>query len=448
VLGRVYKTLLPTYDVFDEDRYFEPAESRRCIEFGRIPIGVSICEDIWASPEHWTKVRYPVDPSAELASMGARLLINISASPWSVGKAALRRRIVGDTARSLGLYTLYVNQVGGHDELIFDGHSIAVDPKGHVFHRMASFAEDFAVVTVPECALLDDAEVETPAAPWIDAPWQQEIHEALVLGLRDYVRKSGHTQVVLGLSGGIDSALTAVIAADALGPENVWGVALPTRYSSEHSVEDARKLADNLGIRFDVLPIDRAFQALLDQMAPLFGGADGGLAEENLQARIRGMTLMALSNQFGHLVLATGNKSELAVGYCTLYGDMCGALSVIGDVTKTRVYGIAHWLNHHRERIPERTLTKPPSAELRPDQTDQDTLPPYDILDPIVEAHVENYEPAESIAQQRGIDIDTVRRILRLIQNSEYKRRQAAPVLKVTAKAFGMGRRMPIVARR
>jgi NAD+ synthase (glutamine-hydrolysing) len=444
---RIRKSLLPSYDVFDEDRYFEHGTQREVVPFRGIPLGITICEDIWSSPEHWNKLRYPVDPCAELAEKGARLFINISASPFTLGKAAVRRNLIAETAKRHGLHTVYVNQIGAHDELIFDGHSIVANPNGHIITRLKAFEEDFAIVEIPDDELMG---VSPPSLKTLDrqsppSP-EEEGYQALVVGTRDYVRKSGFQSVILGLSGGIDSALTAAVATDALGPENVRGVAMPTRFSSEHSLRDAQDLAENLGISFETISIDKAFQALLDQMAPVLDDLASDITEENIQARLRGITLMAMSNKTGSLVLTTGNKSEMAVGYCTLYGDMCGALAVIADVPKTLVFSMSRWLNRNGIRIPENTLTKPPSAELRPGQLDQDSLPPYDILDRIIEEYVEHDRSADDITEQTGISHELVSKIIKWINQTEYKRRQAAPVLKITSKAFGVGRRFPIVA--
>jgi len=438
--GTIHKSLLPSYDVFDEDRYFEHCTERTPIRIAGRTIGLTICEDIWSSPEHWNRLRYPVDPSTELAKQGIDFFINISASPFTIGKSAIRREVVSSKARDHGLATVYVNQVGAHDELIFDGRSMVVDKDGKVIQQLAAFQEEVAVVSI---------NTNTPGAQ--EAPPQmcleEEVYEALVLGVRDYVHKSGFQSICLGLSGGIDSALTAAIAVDALGPEHVFGVAMPTRYSSDHSVEDAEALARHLGCRYELIPIDQTFQAFLDQMAPVFAGRDEDVTEENLQARTRGVTLMAISNKEGSLLLTTGNKSEMAVGYCTMYGDMCGALAVIADVPKTLVYKVSKWINREQERIPWRTIEKPPSAELRPDQLDEDSLPPYPVLDAIIEKVVEYGFSGDRIAQELDLEPGEVYRIVRLIHQNEYKRKQAPPVLKVTTKAFGVGRRMPIVMR-
>jgi NAD+ synthetase len=438
--GRVvavrHKTLLPTYDVFDEDRYFDPAADNAPVPFLGKQIGLTICEDIWNDEDFWPERRYRANPPAALAAAGAQLLINISASPWWLGKTRTRFAMLRSLARKLRLPVIFCNQVGGNDELIFDGHSLVFDPEGHLIAEGRLFAEDVLRV-----------DLDRPEPRSFTEPAEESmVWDALVLGTRDYFRKCGFQKAVLGLSGGIDSALTACIAAAALGPENVHGVSLPSRYSSPGSLADARELAVRLGIRYDVLPIEPVFETCRQQLAPLFRNLPEDVTEENLQARIRGLLLMALSNKFGSLLLTTGNKSELAVGYCTLYGDMNGGLAVISDVPKTMVYRIARWVNREREIIPAACLTKPPSAELRPNQTDQDTLPPYEVLDAILEAAVVQGRTLEEIVRD-GHDADTVRRVLHMIHRSEYKRRQAPPGLKVTTKAFGIGRRMPVAHR-
>jgi NAD+ synthetase len=438
--GRVvavrHKTLLPTYDVFDEDRYFDPAPDNAPVPFLGKQIGLTICEDIWNDEDFWPERRYRANPPAALAAAGAQLLINISASPWWLGKTRTRFAMLRSLARKLRLPVIFCNQVGGNDELIFDGHSLVFDPEGHLIAEGRLFAEDVLRV-----------DLDRPEPRCFTEPAEESmVWDALVLGTRDYFRKCGFQKAVLGLSGGIDSALTACIAAAALGPENVHGVSLPSRYSSPGSLADARELAVRLGIRYDVLPIEPVFETCRQQLAPLFRNLPEDVTEENLQARIRGLLLMALSNKFGSLLLTTGNKSELAVGYCTLYGDMNGGLAVISDVPKTMVYRIARWVNREREIIPAACLTKPPSAELRPNQTDQDTLPPYEVLDAILEAAVVQGRTFEEIVRD-GHDADTVRRVLHMIHRSEYKRRQAPPGLKVTTKAFGIGRRMPVAHR-
>jgi len=430
------KTLLPTYDVFDEDRYFEPAKSNSPVTFNGHSLGLTVCEDVWNDEDFWRDRRYSGNPAAQLVQAGVEVLLNVSASPWHLGKNHVRRDMLSSMARKWNRPLVYCNLVGGNDELVFDGTSMVFDAAGRLVAQGASFREDF---------LLVDLQAAPPLEP-PHAPDEEKIHDGLVLGLRDYLHKCGFTSAVIGLSGGIDSAVTAALAAEALGTNHVHGVALPSRYSSQGSLDDAARLAKNLGIRYDVVPIEPMFQTALGQLKPLFAGRAEDTTEENMQARLRGLVLMALSNKFGSLLLTTGNKSELAVGYCTLYGDMCGGLAAISDVPKSMVYRLARWMNREREIIPPDTLTKPPSAELRPDQKDQDSLPPYDILDAILEAYVvESLSPDEIIKQ--GYQAETVRRIVRLIDLNEYKRRQAAPGLKVTSKAFGVGRRIPIVQR-
>ena len=436
------KMLLPFYDVFDEQRYFEPALSQALFDLNGNPIAVTICEDAWNDKNFWPRQLYPVDPVDALMQQWhgvdrPRIIINISASPFWQGKPLVRQQMLAAIAERHKAYVLMVNQVGGNDGLIFDGSSIALSPAGEVIARGACFAEDLVIV---------DTETVSDEVP-MACDDTAEIWQALVLGTRDYVRKCGFSKALVGLSGGIDSALVAAIAVDALGAENVVGVGMPTEYSSLGSIEDARDLAKNLGIRFELLPIHDVFAQFQAVLAPLFQGTAFGLAEENLQPRIRGTLLMALSNKFGALVLTTGNKSEMAVGYCTLYGDMVGALAVIGDVYKTRVYALSRYANRLKEIIPRSTLEKPPSAELRPGQLDTDSLPPYDILDPILEAYVERYLSAEEIAREQDVNVGLVRSVLKLVEQSEYKRQQAAPVLKVTQKSFGMGRRFPIAVK-
>ena len=430
------KTLLPTYDVFDEDRYFEPASENAVIHWEGRRLGLTICEDIWNDDEFGVHRRYRPDPAAALVASGAEILINLSASPWQLGKERRRCDLLRSLARRHQVPVVYCNLVGGNDELVFDGRSLAFNAEGGCIAEAAHFAPDFLVVDTESAG-------DRPLRAVAD---EALLHDALVLGTRDYVRKCGFNSVVMGLSGGIDSALVAALAVDALGAENVRGLALPTEFSSAGSIDDARSLAMNLGIRFDVVPIQGSFEALKRQMSPLFEGRPEDTTEENLQARLRGVTLMAMSNKFGSLLLTTGNKSELAVGYCTLYGDMCGGLAVISDLPKTWVYRVSRWMNRDREVIPEASITKAPSAELRPNQTDQDSLPPYDTLDAILEAYVvEDRSAAEIIAA--GFSEADVRRVLRLIDLSEYKRRQAAPGLKVTSRAFGVGRRQPVAQR-
>ncbi len=436
---RFRKALLPTYDVFDEDRYFEPFRGAGILELAGRRLGISICEDVWNDRDFWKRRRYHHDPVDDLVRAGADAIVNLSASPFSVGKHQRREEMLGSLARKHRLPVVYVNQVGGNDDLVFDGRSVAFSAGGVPIARGRSFEADVVI-----CDLDRGAPVPPPA----DLMAESEIWRALVLGTRDYVRKCGFGQVVLGLSGGIDSALTAAIAAEAVGPDHVLGVLMPSPYSSRGSLDDSRDLAANLGIATLTLPIEPAMRAMEETLSEAFEGYGRDVTEENIQARIRGNLLMALSNKRGALLLTTGNKSELSVGYCTLYGDMSGGLAVIADVPKTMVYRVARWLNESRGRpaIPEPILTKAPSAELRPNQRDQDALPPYDILDDILQRHIEQHQPAEEIIAA-GFDAPTVQRVLRLVRLSEFKRRQAAPGLKVTDRAFGTGWRMPIAAR-
>ena len=429
------KVLLPTYDVFDEDRYFEPGGDSRPIRIGKTRVGVTICEDIWNDEDLWPLRRYRRDPVRELTRKGIDLLVNLSASPWSIDKEKTRFRLLRGVAVRSGIPVVQVNAVGGNDELVFDGQSLVAGKKGGVLAQGAPFGEQSWVV---------DLQGREKTPEW--ACREEQLFRALVLGTRDYLEKCGFREVVLGLSGGIDSALTAVIAAEAVGPDKVLGVAMPSRFSSEGSVKDAEDLARRLRIRYLKIPIEGPFQSMLGSIAPARGGRTGGLTEENLQSRLRGVVLMAVSNDSGRLLLTTGNKSELAVGYCTLYGDMCGALGVIADVPKTMVYRLARWVNREREIIPKSSIDKAPSAELRPNQTDQDSLPPYEKLDQILESYVVNEGSIRAMAK-KGISKTTAREIVRKIDLSEYKRRQAAPGLKVTTKAFGAGRRMPIAQR-
>ncbi len=430
-----HKTLLPTYDVFDEDRYFEPAPEPQILDFKGCRLGVSICEDVWNDRDFWKRRRYHHDPIEALAQAGAQAILNLSASPFQAGKQVFREQMLGHMAQKYGLPVAYVNQVGGNDDLIFDGRSCGFDARGRLFARAKGFEPDVL-----------DMELEggDPQIATDDFAPEAEIWNALVLGVRDYVRKTRFSRVLLGLSGGIDSALTAAIAADAVGPENVLGVLMPSRYSSRGSVDDSLALAANLGIRTLTLPIADIMKTYDAVLEPAFTGFQPDVTEENIQSRIRGNLLMALSNKYGSLLLTTGNKSEMSVGYCTLYGDMNGGLAVIADLPKMMVYRVSRWRNQRRPDIPEATLTKAPSAELRPDQTDQDSLPPYDILDQILELHIEQCQSAEEIIAL-GFEEQTVRRVLRLVRIAEFKRKQAAPVLKVTSRAFGTGWRMPIV---
>ncbi|GIW72141.1 MAG: NAD+ synthase [Planctomycetota bacterium] len=434
------KSLLPTYDVFDEGRYFEPAREVQCARIRGQPVAVTICEDLWLEDFYWQGRRYGRDPLEPLLGDGPSFVLNIAASPWNRGKTAVRHTLVRRNAKKCGLPVLFVNQVGGQDELVFDGTSLAIDGEGALIARGAAFAEDLVLV--------DLASGHGEIRPEPAGGETERVLLALELGLRDYMRKTGaFERVVVGLSGGIDSSLVAAIAARALGPDRVLGVRMPSRYSSAHSLEDAAALAHNLGIELLTLPIEGPYAALLEVLAPVFAGRPFDVAEENLQARLRGMLLMAISNKLGHLVLSTGNKSELAVGYCTLYGDLSGGLALISDVPKTLVYELARLLNRERELIPARCFTKAPSAELREGQTDQDTLPPYELLDRVLEAYIEQGQAPAAIAAATGIERATVERIVQLVDRAEYKRRQAPPGIRVTRKAFGFGRRMPIAHR-
>jgi NAD+ synthase (glutamine-hydrolysing) len=446
------KMLLPFYDVFDEQRYFEPAAKQTLTMVKGRPVAISICEDAWNDKMFWPRRLYPVDPIEELMRQwgmlpqplsGHRLILNISASPFWHNKIEVRQRMIGALAKRHGATAVMVNQVGANDSLIFDGTSFAVDGKGEVFAQAKSFAEDLLVFETETEAGHVRVEERASAQNHVSAMW-----DALVLGTRDYLRKCGFKKALVGLSGGIDSALVAAIAVEALGAENVAGIGMPSEYSSTGSVTDAETLALNLGIAFTTMAIADIYTEFSGALEPFFKGTNFGLAEENLQPRIRGSLLMAVSNKTGALVLTTGNKSEMACGYCTLYGDMVGALAVIGDVYKTEVYALARYVNREREVIPSDTLTKPPSAELRPGQKDTDSLPPYDVLDPLLRAYIEDYSPAEEIARTQGLEPELVRHVIRLVELSEYKRQQAAPVLKVSRKSFGMGRRFPIAAKR
>jgi len=426
------KTLLPTYDVFDEDRYFEPAESNVPVEFNGCRLGLTICEDVWNDDAFWPDRRYRGNPVEELVRQGAEIIINVSASPWNLGKEAIRREMLASLAIKAQRPVVYCNAVGGNDELIFDGGSLALNAAGEALAACPHFSE--ALVGVD----LDGA-----AQPASEPDAMALLHDALVLGMRDYLGKCGFSSAVIGLSGGIDSAVTAALAVQALGAEHVRGITMPSPYSSQGSLDDSEALAANLGIQYDVIPIHAGFEMMKASLEPIFGDRPEDVTEENMQARLRGLILMAVSNKFGSLVLTTGNKSELAVGYCTLYGDMCGGLAVISDVPKTKVFELARWINREGEIIPEATITKPPSAELRPDQKDEDSLPPYEVLDAILEQYVVECRSVAEIAAD-GFDETTVKRVARLIDLNEYKRRQAAPGLKVTSKAFGVGRRIPV----
>jgi NAD+ synthetase len=437
VLLEQHKRLLPFYDVFDEQRYFSSAKPQKVVELDGVRLAITICEDAWNDKNFWPRRLYTVDPMEELMRQQPAVHINLSSSPFWHAKRALRREMLAAIASRDGIPVLLCNQVGGNDSLVFDGSSLAFNARGELIAQAASFDTDLVFVDP-----FADKAIEIPAEDDTAAAYQ-----ALVLGTRDYVRKCGFKKALIGLSGGIDSALVACVAKDALGAENVLAIGMPSPYSSQGSIDDSRKLAENLGIRFELIGIEGLFEQYTKALEPLFAGTRPDTTEENLQSRIRGGLLMAMSNKFSALVLTTGNKSEMAVGYCTLYGDMVGALAVIGDLVKTRVYSVCRWLNRDGEVIPWAILEKPPSAELRPDQKDTDSLPPYEVLDPILEAYVERYETPEQIALANEFPLDLVQQVVHLVERSEYKRQQAAPVLKVTSKSFGMGRRFPIAVK-
>jgi NAD+ synthase/NAD+ synthase (glutamine-hydrolysing) len=438
------KMLLPNYDVFDEARYFRPAKLQGCVDLLGTKTALAICEDAWNDKQFWERRRYSRDPIEEQVQQGAQLILSINASPWNVGKRKQREDIFRALAGRFHLPVVYVHMVGGNDQLVFDGSSFVMSASGEVVARARSFAEDLVMFDTETGSGDDHSSDLTP---------EEAAYEALVLGTRDYIRKCGFRSVLIGLSGGIDSALVATVAVDAVGKENVTGVGMPGPHSSEHSLSDARALAHNLGIHFEVVSINCGYQAMMETLGPLFVGYSADTTEENLQSRLRGVMLMALSNKFGSLVLTTGNKSEIAVGYCTLYGDMCGGLAVISDVPKTLVYRLARIANERYAKrglptpIPESTLTKPPSAELRPDQKDTDSLPEYSVLDSILAGYIERYESVREIALNKNIPEELVRDIVRKVDRNEYKRQQAAPGLRITKKAFGVGRRFPIAHR-
>jgi NAD+ synthase (glutamine-hydrolysing) len=432
------KMLLPTYDVFDEMRNFAPATSQELFSFCGNRMALTICEDAWNDKLFWPKRLYTVDPIETLIRAGGNFVLNISSSPFWIGKRELRRDMLAAIARHHKVPVALVNQVGGNDSLVFDGSSLVLNAEGQVIAQARSFEED--LIYFDSKTLTGDMHEQV-------AGEEASVYAALVLGTRDYMRKCGFQKAIIGLSGGIDSALTAVIAADAVGLENVVGVGMPGPYSSPGSIEDARALATNLGIRFELLSINAAVEAYQQTLREVFAGRKEDVTEENIQSRARGTLLMALSNKFGAIVLSTGNKSELGVGYCTLYGDMVGGLAVISDVPKTLVYRLSHYVNSRRPVIPQATLEKPPSAELRPDQKDSDSLPPYEILDAVLEDYVEDAHSAERIAADRGFDIEVVKRVVRMVDRAEYKRQQAAPGIKISPKAFGYGRRFPIAAK-
>jgi NAD+ synthase/NAD+ synthase (glutamine-hydrolysing) len=432
------KMLLPTYDVFDEMRNFAPAKSQELFSFCGNRMALTICEDAWNDKRFWDKRLYTVDPVESLIHAGGNFVLNISASPFWIGKRELRRDMLASIARQHKVPVVLVNQIGGNDSLVFDGSSLVLNREGHVIAQGRSFEEDLIYFDSQDLSGELHAQI---------AGEEASVYSALVLGTRDYMQKCGFQKAIIGLSGGIDSALTAVVATDAVGPENVIGVGMPGPYSSPGSIDDARSLATNLGIRFELLSINPAYEAYRQTLRDVFAGQREDVTEENIQSRARGTLLMALSNKFGAIVLSTGNKSELGVGYCTLYGDMVGGLAVISDVPKTLVYRLSEYVNSRRSVIPQATLEKPPSAELRPDQKDSDSLPPYEVLDAVLEDYVEDCHPAERIAADRALDIEVVRRVIRLVDRAEYKRQQAAPGLKISPKAFGYGRRFPIAAK-
>ena len=434
-ISKTFKSLLPTYDVFDEDRYFEPAHEVAPLRLGDRKIGVTICEDIWTE-YYLPRPFYDIEPVRALVEQGAEIILNLSASPFSLNKQAIRREMVSALARAHSRPICYCNAVGGNDQLVFDGSSIAVNASGELIAQLPGFRTAQEVIDTDTAQPFDLGDSERAS----------DLFAALSLGVRDYLCKCGFKSAVLGLSGGIDSAVVAALAVEALGPENVVGVAMPSPYSSQGSIDDALALAKNLGIKCLQIPIGNAFAAFKAQFTEIFAGLPEDTTEENMQARLRGMILMSLSNKFGHIVLSTGNKSELAVGYCTIYGDMAGGLAVISDVPKTMVYELARWMNRDREIIPKSTIEKPPSAELKPGQKDQDTLPPYEVLDEILRLYVEENLSARDIVAH-GFEEKTVRWVQRRVDINEYKREQAAPGIKVTSRAFGVGRRMPIAQR-
>lgn len=450
IVSRHYKSLLPTYDVFDEDRYFEPTHSIALAKISGRKFGISICEDIWGADVVWQGKIHHKDPVKSMIRQGAEIIVNISASPFTIGKQDVRLKMLTSHAKEHNVPIVFVNQIGGNDDLVFDGNSLVINKKGVIVDRALSFEEDLLMVEFKGSDVNAgdskpiSVEKRTQAATSEDEI--ESVYKALVLGTRDYVKKCGFKKAVIGLSGGIDSAVTAVIAVRALGKGKVLGVTMPSGFSSKGSVEDSKVLAERLGIDFENIPIKSVYNAYTKTLSGIFTGLPFDVTEENLQARIRGKILMAISNKYGYLVLTTGNKSELAVGYCTLYGDMCGGLAVISDVPKTMVYGIAEYINRKKEIIPIDTIEKPPSAELRPDQKDQDSLPPYDILDGILRAYVEESKDIDDIVGM-GFDETLVKDIIKKVDRNEYKRKQAAPGLKVTSKAFGTGRRMPLAQR-
>ncbi|MBG70546.1 MAG: NAD+ synthase [Roseibacillus sp.] len=442
IRDRIFKTLLPTYDIFDERRYFEPSEQCQPVEWKGRRIGITICEDVWTE-DFLHRPLYKRDPVKELMEMDVEFILNLSASPYHLGKGEVRRELLGALAEKSGVPFVYCNSVGGNDQLIFDGGSLVMSSEGVPLMEMPPFDEEVAVAELFEGSPSHSGARSSRKRMHPD----EEIFRALVLGVRDYIHKCGFETACIGLSGGIDSALTAAVAVEAIGADNVLGITMPSPYSSRGSVDDSLSLAANLGIRCETVPIAETFEAVRGALAPIFQDLPEDVTEENMQARIRGLYLMSLSNKFNHLLLTTGNKSELAVGYCTIYGDMCGGLAVISDLPKTRVFSVARWLNRDQEIIPWNTIEKPPSAELRPDQKDEDTLPSYEVLDEILEFYVEKQLSPQEIVENHGFEEKTVLWVQRQVDLNEWKRHQAAPGLRVTSKAFGIGRRIPIVQR-
>ncbi|MTF38066.1 NAD+ synthase [Cyanobacterium aponinum] len=438
-----HKRLLPTYDVFEEDRYFSAGNEANYFYLDDVKIGVTICEDLWNQEDFWGKKNYTTNPVKDLINLDVDLIVNLSASPYVVQKQQVREKMLIYLSKQYKKSLIYVNQVGGNDDLIFDGNSFVVDKKGNIINKAKNFQQD--LIYVNYCKKNQDL-ISENKINLVNITKEEEIYQALVLGVKDYAKKCGFKQAIIGLSGGIDSALVATIAVSALGKDNVLGVLMPSPYSSAHSITDAEQLVNNLGIKSEKLPIQEVMKSYDSTLHPLFKNTEFGIAEENLQSRIRGTLLMAIANKFGYLLLSTGNKSEMAVGYCTLYGDMNGGLAVIADLPKTQVFSLCHWLNQEKEIIPHNILTKPPSAELKPDQKDQDSLPPYEILDDILERYINHHQSVTEI-ENSGHDLDTINKVIKLVVRAEFKRKQAPPGLKITDRAFGTGWKMPIASR-